>query len=317
MRDRAMVISLSLSLVVILLTSAAILRAHGRDPLPGLAVREPAPANLAQVDKTTTQRVNGVLGADFMRLFTYATDEPWQNQTTAGVLLTGAAVGEYQRSVQAVQAQALGQRVVLTTGVLESALSSLTDRSAQEILVANQQLTKANGQTTTTTATLSLTAVAAGGGNWLISDIRQQPTTPRPAVTPPSPDDDAEQATAKLRDQVLSAAEHAAEVLYTMDYTNAAAGLASWRSVATGYLLDSWDDLPGLINRIQTAEMRTTATADAAALADLGSNTAYVLVLLRIKTPGGDPDPPQTAIFLSMDDIPGKWLVDADQKIPG
>ncbi|WP_279579721.1 hypothetical protein [Fodinicola feengrottensis] len=89
----------------------------------------------------------------------------------------------------------------------------------------------------------------------------------------------------QLRDEVRQAGEQAVQNLNTLDYRNAAAGLAVWAQSTTGDLHQQLtDNRPQVTAQLQKAQTVTTARVLEAALTTLDdrAGTATVIVALKI-----------------------------------
>lgn len=103
------------------------------------ALRSDAAAhNSALADAGRTSEVKGEVSGAVNALFSYDYAHPGKNARAAGKLLSGRAVDQHRKLLAQVRAQAVEQRLVLTTTVTDSAVSSLEGDRARVLLFADQ-----------------------------------------------------------------------------------------------------------------------------------------------------------------------------------
>jgi Mce-associated membrane protein len=126
--------------------------------------------NTALLDHAATAQVNQQIDKAFSTVFSYNYANTATTLKAAKTLLTGAAIGEYQKLFKLVAQDAPKEKLVLTTTVTNSGVEMLTGGRARVLIFANQQDTSASHQTTDAGAMLAINAVQQGG-QWKIASI--------------------------------------------------------------------------------------------------------------------------------------------------
>ncbi|MGQ4729167.1 hypothetical protein ACUN3E_16075 [Streptomyces sp. Ju416(a)] len=152
-------------LTVALIATGGALYAEGRQ------LRDtPATANLALTDAEATTRVTGDVSSALSKVFSYGPGTTATTQAAAKEVLAGKALQQYAALFGQVERQSADQKLTLTTEVVRSGVTRLTDDSAH-LLVFLDQVYERRGRTPTT-ASAQLTVVAElRDGRWWIVEI--------------------------------------------------------------------------------------------------------------------------------------------------
>ncbi|MFI8848681.1 hypothetical protein ACIGW3_00510 [Streptomyces sp. NPDC053499] len=110
------------------------------------ALRDTASAhNSALADAARTSEVKGEITSAVNALFSYDHADPEKNERTARRLLTGRAVEQHRQLLARVRAQDSRQKLLLTTTVTDSAVTTLEGDRARVLLFADQHSTRTAG----------------------------------------------------------------------------------------------------------------------------------------------------------------------------
>ncbi|MFC8657169.1 hypothetical protein R1Y80_32275 [Streptomyces sp. JL1001] len=152
-------------LTVALIATGGALYAEGRQ------LRDtPATANLALTDAEATTRVTGDVSSALSKVFSYGPGATATTKAAAEEVLAGKALQQYAALFGQVERQSADQKLTLTTEVVRSGVTRLTDDSAH-LLVFLDQVYERRGRTPTT-ASAQLTVVAElRDGRWWIVEI--------------------------------------------------------------------------------------------------------------------------------------------------
>lgn len=130
-----------------------------------------ATSNTALVDRPATASVQRAITSAVNTIFSYSYADVAKTRRAAQVLLTGAAIKQYDQLFALVEQQAPKQQLVVVTKVTSTGVELLTGNRARVLVFANQQDTKAGtAQASYSGAMFAVTAVNRGG-HWLISNI--------------------------------------------------------------------------------------------------------------------------------------------------
>jgi Mce-associated membrane protein len=136
------------------------------------AVRDQAGAhNVALTDPARTSEVTGQVTDAVNALFSYDYSDAAKSRQAAATLLTGRAVGQYDRMLAPVRAQAGKQKLVLTTTVTDSAVEMLEGDRARLLVFADQRNTRTSGKGTTYAAAMLAVDASRLHGSWKIANI--------------------------------------------------------------------------------------------------------------------------------------------------
>lgn len=165
--DAARSLPAVLAAVAVLLGAFAIVAAHQAAGLRASA----AARNTALTDTARTSQANGQITKAVADLFSYDYAHPENNRRAVRTLLTGDAVAQYKRLFAPVLAQAGKQRLVLTTQVTKSGVSTMQGDHAHLLVFANERNTAvATGQTVYAGAMLAVDATYRTG-SWHITGL--------------------------------------------------------------------------------------------------------------------------------------------------
>ncbi|UNZ16445.1 hypothetical protein [Streptomyces sp. 891-h] len=110
------------------------------------ALRDTASAhNSALADAARTSEVKGEITSAVNALFSYDHADPEKNERAARRLLTGRAVEQHRQLLARVRAQDSRQKLLLTTTVTDSAVTTLEGDRARVLLFADQHSTRTAG----------------------------------------------------------------------------------------------------------------------------------------------------------------------------
>jgi Mce-associated membrane protein len=116
--------------------------------------------------QVATQLATSVAG-----IFSYSATDPAATARLAEKVLTGSAAAQYTLLFRQVTAHAGEQHLTVTTTVVSTAVSSLTDDSAVVLFFCDQRAVRAGQPATVAAADLLVTADRTDG-RWLISAIQ-------------------------------------------------------------------------------------------------------------------------------------------------
>jgi Mce-associated membrane protein len=135
-------------------------------------VRDRAGAtNVALTDPARTSEVTGQVTDAVNALFSYDYTDAARTDQAADSLLTGKAVGQYDRMIAQVRTQAPVQKLVLTTTVTDSAVELLERDRARLLVFADQRNTRTSGKDTTYAAAMLAVDAVRRHGRWQISNL--------------------------------------------------------------------------------------------------------------------------------------------------
>lgn len=127
--------------------------------------------NQALVDSAATAEVSAAVSNSLNRVFSYSFDKTEVTEQAAASVLRGKALEAYRQLFAQVRALAPGQKLVLTTRVVSSAVQFLDGDQARLLVFLDQSATRAdNNSTSAAAAQLSITAKREGG-MWVITDL--------------------------------------------------------------------------------------------------------------------------------------------------
>ncbi|MBW8481660.1 nuclear transport factor 2 family protein [Actinomadura parmotrematis] len=158
----------ALGAAAVALAGFAVLAHQKADALRGGA----AVRNVALTDNARTSEVKGAVTQIVNGVFSYAYTDPARTAAAVKASLTGAATGQYAALFAKVGQQGPARKLVLTTTVTDSAVTSLRGDRAHLIVYADQRSTgAADGRTAYAAALLTVDAVRTGG-HWKIASLR-------------------------------------------------------------------------------------------------------------------------------------------------
>lgn len=127
--------------------------------------------NTAQLDAATTAQVSAAATNSLNKIFSYSYDKTGVTEQAAKEVLRGKALDAYNHLFARVRELAPQQKLVLTSRVVESAVSSLTGDRAQVLAFLDQSATRADkGSAEAAASQLSVTLERAGS-SWVITDL--------------------------------------------------------------------------------------------------------------------------------------------------
>jgi Mce-associated membrane protein len=130
-----------------------------------------AARNDALVDTGRTAEVSAAVSSALNQVFSYSYDKTEVTEQAAKAVLRGDALDTYDRLFAEVRDKAPGQKLVLTTRVVYSAVQSLEGDRARLLVFLDQSATRVDTNTTNAAAAqLSVTAKRVGG-HWVITDM--------------------------------------------------------------------------------------------------------------------------------------------------
>ncbi|MFI7679706.1 hypothetical protein [Actinophytocola sp. NPDC049390] len=130
-----------------------------------------AAQNSALVDTGRTAEVSAAVTSALNQIFSYSYDKTEVTEQAADAVLRGEALETYDRLFAEVRDKAPGQKLVLTTRVVHSAVQSLDGDRARLLVFLDQSATRVDTNTTNAAAAqLSVTAKREGG-HWVITDM--------------------------------------------------------------------------------------------------------------------------------------------------
>lgn len=127
--------------------------------------------NAALVDTGRTAEVSAAISSALNQIFSYSYDKTEDTEKAAAAVLRGDARITYDKLFAEVRDKAPGQKLVLTSRVVSSAVQSLEGDRARLLVFLDQSATRVDtGATNTAAAQLSVTAKQEGG-HWVITDL--------------------------------------------------------------------------------------------------------------------------------------------------
>ncbi|QWF82841.1 hypothetical protein [Amycolatopsis sp. CA-230715] len=127
--------------------------------------------NTAQLDAATTAEVSAAATNSLNKIFSYSYDKTGVTEQAAKEVLRGKALDAYNQLFARVRELAPQQKLVLTSRVVESAVSSLTGDRARVLAFLDQSATRADkGSAEAAASQLSVTLERAGS-SWVITDL--------------------------------------------------------------------------------------------------------------------------------------------------
>ncbi|MET0237226.1 MAG: hypothetical protein ABW224_21430 [Kibdelosporangium sp.] len=123
------------------------------------------------VDTGTMTEVNGQVTGGLEKIFSFSYDKIDETGAAAREVLAGTAVGEYDKLIEQVRAQAPAQKLVLATKVTTAGVKSIDGDRAELLVFLDQVATRADtGKTSGSAAALSVTA-ERHSGTWKITTL--------------------------------------------------------------------------------------------------------------------------------------------------
>ncbi|WP_197356562.1 hypothetical protein, partial [Streptomyces clavuligerus] len=130
----------------------------------------PAARNQALTDTAATDHVADAVGDSLVQVLSYTPDGVGATRRAAGRLLAGKARRQYTELFTQVEKEAAAQRLSLTTHVVRTGVTRLTDRTA-EVLVFLDQVARRPGRAPVTTAAQLTVTAERYDGRWLITGL--------------------------------------------------------------------------------------------------------------------------------------------------
>jgi Mce-associated membrane protein len=123
------------------------------------------------VDTKGMTEVNGQVDSALEKIFSFSYDKLDESSAAAREVLAGTAIGEYDKLIEQVKAQAPGQKLVLATKVTTAGVKSLDGDRAELLVFLDQVATRVDtGKTSGSAAALSVTAERQNGV-WKITGL--------------------------------------------------------------------------------------------------------------------------------------------------
>ena len=157
--------------VALLLATVLLVGGGGWLQVRAAEVRGSAAATNRAVRDASGSQVAAALSTSITRVFSYSAKDPAVTGRLAEQLLTGTAATQYKLLFGQVNAHAGEQNLTVTTTVVSTAVSSLTDDHAVVLFFCDQRAERAGQPATVAAADLLVTADRAGD-RWLISAIQ-------------------------------------------------------------------------------------------------------------------------------------------------
>jgi len=133
---------------------------------------DPAAANQALTDQAATSKVIGDVNSALGKVFSYRYDNTAATEQAAKQSLKGNAESQYNDLFAQVELQAPTQKLMLTTKVVDSGVTTLQGDHAQLLVFLDQSATRGdNNQSSLAAAELTVTAQRQGD-HWVITDLR-------------------------------------------------------------------------------------------------------------------------------------------------
>jgi Mce-associated membrane protein len=156
-----------LGVLAVLLGGLAVWFAGEADGVRGRA----GAGNVALTDPARTSEVTGQLTDAVNALFSYDYTDAGRTRQAEESLLTGRAIGQYDRMLAQVRAQGRSQRLVLTTTVTDSGVEMLEGDRARLLIFADQRNTRTSGKDTTYAAAMLAVDATLQDGRWKITNV--------------------------------------------------------------------------------------------------------------------------------------------------
>jgi Mce-associated membrane protein len=123
------------------------------------------------VDTQGMTEVNGQIDSALEKIFSFSYDKLDESSAAARDVLAGTAIGEYDKLIEQVKAQAPAQKLVLATKVTTAGVKSLDGDRAELLVFLDQVATRVDtGKTSGSAAALSVTAERQNGV-WKITGL--------------------------------------------------------------------------------------------------------------------------------------------------
>jgi Mce-associated membrane protein len=123
------------------------------------------------VDTQAMTEVNGQVTSALEKIFSFSYDKLDESAAAARGVLAGTAIGEYDKLIEQVKAQAPAQKLVLATKVTTAGVKSLDGDRAEVLVFLDQVATRVDtGKTSGSAAALSVTAERQNGV-WKITGL--------------------------------------------------------------------------------------------------------------------------------------------------
>jgi Mce-associated membrane protein len=123
------------------------------------------------VDTKGMTEVNGQVDSALEKIFSFSYDKLDESSAAAREVLAGTAIGEYDKLIEQVKAQAPAQKLVLATKVTTAGVKSLDGDRAELLVFLDQVATRVDtGKTSGSAAALSVTAERQNGV-WKITGL--------------------------------------------------------------------------------------------------------------------------------------------------
>ncbi|TKG71973.1 hypothetical protein [Prauserella endophytica] len=129
-----------------------------------------AASNIAVVDAEATAEVTAAVTNAVNRIFTYTHENTAATEQAASEVLRGNARGSYDALFAQVRREAPGQRLSVTTRVVDSAVRSLTGDSAEVLVFLDQSATR-EGASPGAAAAQLLVSVRREGERWVVIEL--------------------------------------------------------------------------------------------------------------------------------------------------
>ncbi|WP_158880821.1 hypothetical protein [Amycolatopsis anabasis] len=127
--------------------------------------------NSALLDARATAEVNGQIRRALERIFSYSYDRIEATDQAAKEVLAGAAVGEYEKLIGQVRAEAPGQKLVLSTKATLGGVRLLDGDRARLLVFLDQVATRADNDKTTSTPAAVTVQAERVDGVWKIVEL--------------------------------------------------------------------------------------------------------------------------------------------------
>ncbi|GAB2487668.1 hypothetical protein [Jatrophihabitans fulvus] len=165
-RRTALVAALAaVTLVCVTLGTVLLVRAHSLSD-------DPATANRALLDRTTTGEAVGQVSTALNQMLSYDYRKPEVAQAAARRWLVGDAPAQYTLLFRQLQQLAPNQKLTLVARVTSAGVVELHGRTARLLVFLDQQSTRAtDGQSSVSAAQVQITAVHRAAG-WRISELK-------------------------------------------------------------------------------------------------------------------------------------------------
>jgi len=140
---------------------------------PAAAAQQEAtgPGNRALIDTARTGEVLTHAKEASEQLFSYSYTDLDKHDAMFAELTTGEFRGKYTELFADMTAQAVEQKVTLTSTVKDAAVRVLTDDHAEVLVFIDQNATRADTNATNAANTMFLATFTLVDGDWKVSDI--------------------------------------------------------------------------------------------------------------------------------------------------